>query len=263
MTNPEKHESNITLREETQFIEVKYSWTRIKDDGTPERSHVWVKCRDYFNDMLTMTHEKWEGSEIVYGLPVKAGMFNPDRFDMMVKLPNEVTLLKYPTSEVFALIPTTYVETASKLLALITPDHLPPFELSLCPHRTVRVVGDKFWLSHPESVALVTYLLRYAAYEWKEDTPYEKWAKHCGSLGTYTPEQLGTLWKMFTAPWFEFPALSAEDIGDYGDKLKQVHNYRGMSVVGRVLMRPQEGWYGPSWKKELHDHFRKAYNAEV
>jgi hypothetical protein len=153
------------LAEIAQTVNTKFSFAKVNEDGTVDRLHEWIKCRDFLGDVLLS--DKYQKDFEVYGFRasrVKRG----DKLEFVVKFPDEK-------------VQENFLNNYSKILHPIEEKHGlkltdVKFFKNLKEH-TVLITADEWWTKAIPLISLYSYLIKVCCYaytnptDWMESLP--------------------------------------------------------------------------------------------
>lgn len=152
-----------TLIENFQALELKFSFGRLDTDNTVKQIHAWVKCRDYFGDVL-MSNSDGEKRKI-YGFT-----YDPEK-DIPVHVDNLVMLLQFPNKE----MQETFLNNKSILDEIDKKNQQTPAVFHKTDDKNVlMMVASPFWQQSIVMISFYTYILKIMCAEYIERNNWQK-----------------------------------------------------------------------------------------
>lgn len=217
-----KNSDQNSLAELMQTITIKFSFAKLGEPGTVLRIHDWIKCRDFFNEVLVGHATKKEHA--IYGFS-----YGPD--NIPIDEENLTLLIKFPDVKTR----TNFQSNWSILEQLCTNNNAQkPILVDTEDPFIKLLISDKVWQLNIPRLSYYTYILKVMNYSFNNPMNWMKELK--AYIGNSIEkkylsklEEKATKW-LYEDCLFLFPNTN---ISGHEEKtsIVTIHNYSGFFTV--------------------------------
>jgi len=210
------------LIETFQALELKFSFGRMDTDKNVKQIHAWVKCRDYFGDVLMSNSDGQKRN--IYGFT-----YDPE-IDIPVHVDNLVMLLQFPNEG----MKETFLNNKVILDNIDKKNQQPPAVIEETDDKKVlMLVASPFWQQNIITISFYTYILKIMCAEYTERDNWQQeikkhssWpeARYADRLGDNLPIICDHIYNIYKNDF---------NITGFGEdcKIEHLHNYSGFVTV--------------------------------
>jgi hypothetical protein len=216
------------LYEVPQSKLIYFSFARQQDDDNVIRLHEWVKCRDFFGDVLLANY--YNKKVGIYGLEIDPAIqkINPEKVEMLLRFDSPVDLK-------------SFLDNLHYLNKIEGENN---FDYTTCLHvnnSTLLLNADKRWQDNAFMMSLWSYLVKCISYPIPENTDIFKGVEFYKTSNEYlyfkdVEKSIYSVLKYLNL--FKIDGVSGWDGEDYPFKINTIHSSSGFVS----LIKNRDNW---------------------
>lgn len=222
----------MPLGEAFQANDIKFAFLNLTEAGDFQMVHSWVKCREYFNELLMKNHHPEFKYQATYGFNYKHEEFPLDLSATRIA----VKFISKEQKKVF-------IDNLSWIHAIEAQNNVDPCEVHNIDETVVVLIASKLWIQKCLLTNIFTLMVKLAALNISKHT---ETSLNSIRIKDYVPSEIEYV-KILTVPTFNNLLGNCNTIAEVPSKyvdgaceLRQtiaVHAYSGIVYVNRCVVR--------------------------